>query len=60
MWFKSVIVLIAVVLAGCYEDPKVVLHEPHIYKGKPDFHEEHSDNRIDALRQRFNQVQLDR
>ena len=47
-------------LNGCYEEPRVVIHEPHIYKGKIDLHRGAAKLNADLLRQRFDKVQLDR
>lgn len=47
-------------LGGCYDDDPVVLHEPHVYKGKADVHAVDAATRADVLAQRFRDVQLDR
>lgn len=51
---------ITLTLGACYEDPSVVLHEAHIYKGKQDHPSDNIRVRPEILRKRFKQVQLDR
>ena len=61
-WQSLVLVfmLTLVGLNGCYEDARVVIHEPHIYKGKIDLHKETAQLNADLLRQRFDRIQIDR
>ena len=47
-------------LAGCYEDPKVTLHEPQVYKGDKDPLTSDAASRQEELRKRFELVQIDR
>ncbi|MTI63267.1 hypothetical protein [Methylophaga sp.] len=47
-------------LSACYEDTDVTIHEPGVYKGKPDSHVESYEAREDILAKRFQQVQTDR
>ncbi len=56
VWFMMVLLS----LSACYEDTDVVLHQPGIYKGKVDLHEQTATQRSALLKQRFNQVQTDR
>ena len=59
--FLSTIALFAVasLLGACYESTDVTLHEPGVYKGAA--HLQGNDSgRQDALRKRFELVQLDR
>lgn len=54
------LMIIVLQLNACYEDPQVVLHEAHVYKGKPDPHKQNARVQPEILRKRFEQVQLDR
>ncbi len=47
-------------LSACYEDTDVTIHEPGVYKGKPDSHMKSYEEREDILSTRFQQVQTDR
>ncbi len=55
-----IFMLILLGLNGCYEDTRVVIHEPHIYKGKTDLHEKTAILNSELLRQRFDRIQVDR
>jgi len=61
-WLTPVIVAIGVLLAGCYESPKVVLHKPGVYKGPTDplVAKQATPEQQQQLLARFNQVQTDR
>ncbi|MGR9074317.1 MAG: hypothetical protein ACU833_14755 [Gammaproteobacteria bacterium] len=48
--------LLAAAVAGCYENENVVIHQPHVYRGKTDFHAQ----RPGSLITRFRLVQTDR
>jgi hypothetical protein len=52
--------LVLMSLGGCYEDIKVTIKEPHIYKGKTDPHEVDASTRAELLSARFKAGQLDR
>lgn len=50
----------ALLLSACYESTEVTRHEPGVYKGGDDAQTQAAGNRQDALRKRFELVQLDR
>ncbi len=52
--------LVCLLVAGCYESTDVTLHEPGVYKGKVDKHEQTPAEREEILRQRILDVQTDR
>ncbi|GEM_PF-2038441 len=47
-------------LSACYDELKVTLYEPHVYKGKADVHESDATTRANQLQSRFHLVQADR
>ena len=47
-------------LAGCYEEPKMTVHEPGKYKGQQDDSLGGAADREQALQQRFQNGQVDR
>ncbi len=57
-----VIAALGVMLTGCYESPKVVLHKPGVYKGAKDplVEKQAMPEQQKELVGRFNQVQTDR
>jgi hypothetical protein len=59
MKFFTMIVAM-LVLAGCYEDTDVTLHEAGTYKGSVDQHTLSAEQRAAVLAKRFKQVQTDR
>lgn len=60
MKFLLLLPLLALGLAGCYEDTDVTLHEPGVYKGSDDAQIASDEERAETLERRFNQVQTDR
>lgn len=56
------VLLSAVSLAGCYEEPQVTLYEPGVYKGERDplLALQQSPDQQERLRQRFDLIQTDR
>lgn len=59
-WFKYIGLLISVFVAGCYESTEVTLHEPGVYKGKIDKHDQTQAERDEILKKRIIAVQTDR
>jgi len=59
MKFLTTIVTM-LLLAGCYEDTDVTLHEAGTYKGSVDQHKLSAQERAAVLAKRFKQVQTDR
>lgn len=59
---RLVLVTMAIVLSGCYEDMGVTLHEPGEYKGKKDplVATLKQQKTQETLEQRFNTGQTDR
>jgi hypothetical protein len=53
-------ILAGFALAGCYENPDVILHDPHAYQGRVDGHTGDAGYRREQLRLRFKTVQTDR
>jgi hypothetical protein len=60
MKFLLLIPLLALGLAGCYEDMDVTLHEPGVYKGSDEAQIRTDEERAEILERRFKQVQTDR
>ncbi|MCC5797042.1 MAG: membrane lipoprotein lipid attachment site-containing protein [Methylophaga sp.] len=54
------IVFATFILSACYEDTRVTLHEPGVYKGKRDTQTMPAEEREALLKLRFNEVQTDR
>jgi hypothetical protein len=54
------ICLACLLLAGCYEDSGVTLHQPHVYLGAKDAHAYKQSTHEVELAQRFRKVQTDR
>ena len=54
--------LAAVLASGCYESPEVAMHEPGVYKGKPDSDAimRPSAEAREALKERLRLTQSDR
>ncbi|MGE5241725.1 MAG: hypothetical protein ACM3NI_08765 [Bacteroidota bacterium] len=61
-WLMPVMVATGLLLAGCYESPKVLLHKPGVYKGPTDplVAKQATPEQQKQLLARFNQVQTDR
>ncbi len=58
---KALIILAStLLLAGCYEDTDVTLHQAGEYKGKSDEHALSAEAREERLKERFLAVQTDR
>ncbi|MEQ8250114.1 MAG: hypothetical protein RLW61_16055 [Gammaproteobacteria bacterium] len=53
-------VLLGALLAGCYESPRVTLHEPGVYRGPHDPLLDKTSALASALEVRFDRVQRDR
>ena len=60
MLTTTAIVATALLVAGCYESTEVTLHEPGAYRGEKDPLLADAASRQEALRKRFELVQLDR
>lgn len=54
------IAFVTFMVSACYEDARVTLHEPGVYKGKRDTQTMPAEEREALLRLRFNEVQTDR
>lgn len=56
------ILVLGVLLAGCYDDPDVTIHEPGVYKGKHDplLEKMQTASLQGELDDRFRSVQMDR
>ena len=58
----ALVIMTGILLAGCYESPKVLLHKPGVYKGPTDplVAKEATPEQQQKLLARFNQIQTDR
>lgn len=59
-WFNCIGLIIPVFVAGCYESTEVTLHEPGVYKGKIDKHDQTQAERNEILKKRIIAIQTDR
>ena len=53
---RFILIFTILLAGGCYDQGEITLHQPQVYKGKPDPHLETNQ----ALDDRFMQIQSDR